>query len=310
VNCGSEERPAASGRTGIGIASGAGAAEVTTAGAELRAWRVGGEDLLWTGDAAVWDGVAPVLFPVVGWTRNGEVRVDGRVYPLGLHGFARHRRFEVRERQADSVTLVLGESEETLRHYPFPFRLAVTYAVAGATLAATLEITNTGDRPMPYAAGLHPGFRCPLPGSGPEPHHIAFDAAERSTVPVIAPGGLFSQAERPSGVAGRVLTLSAETFAHEALCFIGARSRGLELASRPEGGPRLRVAFEGLPNIVLWSRPAAPFLCIEGWSGSGDPEGYAGELADKPGMILLAPGETGRHAMHMAYTGVAGRHGP
>lgn len=302
--------PAKSAGDLIAIACGDGGAEVATAGAELRGWRAGGDDLLWPGDPAIWDGVSPVLFPVVGWTRNGEVRVDGRVYPLALHGFARHRRFEVRERRSDSVTLVLGESAETLQLYPYAFQLAVTYAVSDASLAATIEVTNTGDRPMPYAAGLHPGFRCPLPGSGREAHHVAFDAAERPAVPVIAPGGLFSPAERPSGIAGRILSLEAGTFAQEALCFIGARSRGLELATRPVGGRRLRVEFEELPNIVLWSRPSAPFLCIEGWSGFGDPEGYTGELREKPGMILLAPGETGRHAMRMTYTGVADRHGP
>lgn len=294
----------------IGIADGAAAAEVAVDGAELRGWRVGGADLLWPGDPAVWDGVAPVLFPVVGWTRGGAVRVDGRTYPLGLHGFARHARFDVAQRRGDSVTLVLRESEETLRLYPFPFRLAVTYTAGGPTLSAALEVTNTGARTMPYAAGLHPGFRCPLPGGEDAAHHVAFDAQERASVPVIAPGGLFSARERPIGLEGRMLRLQADIFAQEALCFIGARSRALALATDTPHGPRLRVEFEGLPNIVLWSRPGAPFLCIEGWSGWGDPEGYAGELRDKPGMRLLEPGETGRHAMRMTYTGVPGAHAP
>lgn len=299
---------AAGGR--LGIAGGAGAAEIAVEGAELRGWRVGGRDLLSPGDPAVWDGVAPVLFPVVGWTRGGAVRVDGQVYPLGLHGFARHSRFDVAERRGDSVMLMLRESEETLRLYPFAFQLAVTYAVAGPTLEATIAVTNTGDRPMPYATGLHPGFRCPLPGGEGMAHHVAFDADERPFVPVIAPGGLFSAKERPIPMNGRMLRLEADTFAQEALCFVGARSRGLELAPDTPDGPRLRVEFEGLPNIVLWSRPGAPFLCVEGWSGTGDPEGYAGELCDKPGMTLLAPGRTRGHAMRMTYTGVPGEHGP
>ena len=36
-----------------------------------------GVDLLWPGDPAIWADVSPILFPVVGWTRDGEERVDG-----------------------------------------------------------------------------------------------------------------------------------------------------------------------------------------------------------------------------------------
>ena len=46
------------------------------------AWSVGGRDLLWPGDPAIWDQISPILFPVVGWTRDGA-RVAGRQYPLG-----------------------------------------------------------------------------------------------------------------------------------------------------------------------------------------------------------------------------------
>jgi galactose mutarotase-like enzyme len=43
-------------------------------------------------------------------------------------------------------------------------------------------------------------------------------------------------------------------------------------------------------------RPGAPFLCLEAWTGYSDPEGFTGELKDKPGMRLLGAGETARHS--------------
>ena len=49
------------------------------------------------------------------------------------------------------------------------------------------------------------------------------------------------------------------------------------------------------------SRPEAPFLCIEGWSGTGDPEHFEGDLFEKPGMAVLEAGEVGRHAMEFTF---------
>ena len=34
-------------------------------------------------------------------------------------------------------------------------------------------------------------------------------------------------------------------------------------------------------------RGGAPFLCLEAWTGYSDPEGFAGELKDKPGMRMF-----------------------
>ena len=42
-----------------------------------------------------WAYHAPILFPVVGASRDGVVRVDGRPYPMPQHGFARTSRFGI-----------------------------------------------------------------------------------------------------------------------------------------------------------------------------------------------------------------------
>src|SRR5512137_3038753 len=53
-------------------------AEILPFGAELSAWRADGVDLVWAKDPKIWDQTAPVLFPVVGWTRDAQVTVAGR----------------------------------------------------------------------------------------------------------------------------------------------------------------------------------------------------------------------------------------
>jgi galactose mutarotase-like enzyme len=175
----------------------------------------------------------------------------------------------------------------------------VTYRLADATLAVDFAVENRDARPMPYALGIHPGFRWPLSGGAREGHAIVFEAAEDPSVPMIAPGGLFSPERRPVPLDGRVLPLDEAVLAQEALCFLDLKSRSL--AYRAADGAALSLAWDDFAHGAIWSRPPAPFVSIESWTGHGDPVGFDGELADKPSMRLLAPGETGRHAVRYVF---------
>jgi galactose mutarotase-like enzyme len=221
------------------------------------------------------------------------VRVDGRSYPLGLHGFARRKPFVLVSRSESSATFALEQDQDTLTLYPFAFRLEARFVLRPGELEITVAVTNRDPRPLPYAVGLHPGFCWPLDGSA-APHAIRFEAEERAEVPAIAPGGLFSARRRPVPLDGAVLPLSAELMAKEALCFLDAASRRLVYDNG--AGARLCVMLEDFPHIALWSLPPAPFLCIEAWTGHGDPEDFSGDLYEKPSMRLLAPGERAAHS--------------
>ncbi len=271
----------------VELRAGSARAAIALHGAEWRQWSIGGTDLLWPGDPAVWDAIAPILFPVVGWTRGGQVRVGGEAYPLGLHGFAAAMDFAILERAHDRVRLVLRDNANTRALYPFAFRFEVGYRLTPAAMEVTLSVENSGRGPMPYAVGLHPGFRWPLAGSG-APHRIVFEKSERPQVPVIAPGGLFSRRTRPVPLQDRVLPLTRDLFAQEALCFVDVASRKLVFDNG--AGQGLSIYLENFAHIVLWSRPPAAFLAIEAWTGYGDPEGFDGDLFDKPSMIVLEPG--------------------
>jgi galactose mutarotase-like enzyme len=267
-------------------------AAISPLGAQLVSWRAQRIELLWSPLDGVWTETAPILFPVVGWTRDGKTRVADREFPLGLHGFARRKRFCLMERSEASARFVLEADEETRALYPFAFRLEARFALRPGALEVALVATNRDERPLPYAAGLHPGFRWPLAGSS-APHVIRFEQAERSEVPVIAPGGLFSARRRPIPLDGAVLPLTHELMAREALCFLDAASR--RLAYDNGAGARLHIELDDFPHIALWSLPPAPFLCIEAWTGHGDPEAFCGDLYEKPSMRRLAPGESATH---------------
>src|SRR5450432_1426453 len=137
-------------------------ATVSAAGAELCSLKnAQGIELLWQAGSA-WPRHAPILFPIVGRLKNDELRHRGKLYPMAQHGFARDRKFDWSERAPRSCTLVLTDDAETRLHFPFAFRLAVTYAVVDANLEVEFEITNTGDGMLPASIGAHPAFNWPL----------------------------------------------------------------------------------------------------------------------------------------------------
>lgn len=267
-------------------------------GAEPVSWTVGGRELLWPGGEA-WPRTSPVLFPIVGRARDGAIRVDGRPYPMGIHGFAADRDFTVESSDATSAVFALADDETTRGHYPFAFRLEITYRLAPRSVSAAFAVTNAGEAEMPFALGIHPGFAWPFADDDPERYRIVFDRAVEASVPVISPRGLFTDDRRPVPLEGRVLPLSHALLSREALCFLDAGSGTVRLAA--PGGAAIAVETENFPHVALWTRPPAPYLCIESWTGHGDPDDFAGELKDKPSMRLLAPGATSHHTVEWRF---------
>jgi galactose mutarotase-like enzyme len=267
-------------------------AVVALQGAELLCWRAHGEELIWSPDRNIWDQTAPILFPVVGWTRDASVRVGDRTHPLGLHGFAWKKRFEVAAHSGDFVRLTLADDVETRALYPFSFRLDVEFRLLAKGLLNDLVVTNPGDGALPYACGLHPAFRWPLAASATE-HAIVFEHAEDAEVPIIGPGGLISKRKRAVPIEGRRLPLSQPLLSNDALCFFNANSRRIEYDNG--AGLRLVAELRNFPHIAFWSLPPAPYLCVEPWTGHGDPEDFYGDLFEKPSMRRLHPGESARH---------------
>jgi galactose mutarotase-like enzyme len=253
---------------------------------------------LWPSDPAIWAEISPILYPVVGWTRDGA-RVDGRRYALGLHGFARFETFALEASGPDFVRLTLRDNERTRAVYPFAFALALEYRLSDDALATTVEIANPGDRSAPYACGLHPGFRWPLGDKGREGAFVRFEKPEKDTVPAIVPGGLIGAGVRRVPINGRDLGLSDALFTGDAVCFLDCASRSL--AFHDASGASIVMEFPGFDHAALWTRSGAPFLCLEAWTGYSDPDGFAGDLFEKPSIRVLEPGARARHEARFVY---------
>jgi galactose mutarotase-like enzyme len=52
-----------------------------------------------------------------------------------------------------------------------------------------------------------------------------------------------------------------------------------------------------MPHLGIWTKPGAGYICIEPWQGHADPEDFEGELAVKPGVVLVQPSEKRSFAM-------------
>lgn len=246
-----------------------------------------GRDLLWDA-GALWPSHSPVLFPIVGQLAGDRARVDGRAYTLTRHGFARRRRFEWVERTETRCSLDLRDDEATRAIYPFGFRLLLTYVIEDGALRVEYALNNPGSGVMPASLGVHPAFRWPLHDGVQTDHRLEFAKDEPDAIYRLT-DGLLDPAGRPSPVEGHVLPLDPALFVQDAIIMLKPGSRMLRYVG-PGGG--LEFSWEGFPQLGLWQKPGADFICIEPWHGYSSPTGWDGEFQDKPGVMVLAPGET------------------
>ncbi len=287
----------------IHIASQGFTAEIESLGAQLHAWcDPQGRDLLWNGDPAVWNGRAPLLFPIVGGLNGGRYRLGEAHYDLPRHGLARRKPFQLAGQATDQARLRLAWDAQTLAVYPFRFELEMTFALAGPRLSFSAQVTNRGETPMPASFGYHPAFRWPLPyGAARADHAVIFSAEEPGPAWRIDADGLVKPQPAANPVDGRRLALDDSLFVDDALILDPLRSRSLSFG--PPQGKRLEIDLGGAPYLGLWTKPGAPFLCVEPWWGHADPQGFGGDFTEKPGVFALAPGESRTMAMSATLAG-------
>jgi galactose mutarotase-like enzyme len=144
---------------------------------------------------------------------------------------------------------------------------------------------------LPASFGAHPAFNWPIgPGTSKEDHFVIFAEAELAPVRRLS-GGLMRAGGEPSPVQGTMLTLSERLFDDDAIILDALSSSAVAYIG---SGPGLDIAWSGFRQLGIWSKPGAPFLCIEPWRGFASPVDFDGEFSDKPGLMHIAPGTTER----------------
>lgn len=270
-------------------------AAARTLGGELVSWKdKDGQEYIWEGDPAFWSGQNPILFPVVGSLKDGRVEIGGKTYEMGRHGFARGMEFSLADQGEDFVTLELRENEETLKHYPFPFSLKVTHRLLEDGFSTTFTVENTGDASMPFCIGAHTAIRIPE-GERFEDYELLFSEKEQADSHLLSPEGIIlHNGRRPMLDESGRIALDYDTFARmDTIIFSLLRSGKVSLVHR-ETGSGVELDFHEFPMVAFWTKPGAPYLCLEPWQGCAAWDDESGRFEDKPFCVILKPGEKKR----------------
>ena len=251
-----------------------------------------GTEYIWQGDPAFWSGQNPILFPIVGSLREGRVDIDGRAFAMDRHGFARRSAFTPVEQGPDFLVLELRESRSTLARFPFPFVLRVRHRLLENGFSTAFTVENPGPEPLPFCVGAHTAIRCPLfEGERFEDYELTFDRPEDGDTLLLTPQGLLQDGKSEPKLRGGRLRLDYDDFRRlDTLIFQGLRSQSVSLRHR-ETGRGVALDFREFPMVAFWTKPDAPFLCMEPWHGCAAYENESGRFRDKPHVLTLAPGE-------------------
>lgn len=265
--------------------------EISSLGAELVGVKKNNCEYMWSGDSRYWAGHAPLLFPICGRLKNGVFTYRGKSYPMNIHGFARERDFVLERQSADEAVFLLCQDDDTLAVYPFAFELRVTYTLLKSGLRVGYSVKNKTDGEMLFSIGSHEGYLCE---NGLNSLQLVFDKGFAAKTALLDKGGLLTGEYAPVPLAGNVLSLSDETFSIDTVVFKDIPVHGVTLLDTVSGR-KIRTDFSGFDNLLIWSRPGAPFVCIEVWCGEPDNAFSTGELSEKLGIKRLD-----RHAVFTA----------
>ncbi len=265
--------------------------EVARAGAELKSiFEIeSGIEYLWQADPTYWGRSAPILFPIVGKLKDNKYVIGGDSFTLPQHGFARDSKFAFVKHKDDEILLELNADDETRRHYPFEFCLRADYRLRRNTIAIAYTVTNRTEHPMYFSIGSHPAFNIPFGAGILTDYYIEFDESESIGCHRVEEG--YPSTERPSILdEGRLLNLRSDLFDLGAIIFKNHRSRNISIKNTRD---KRRIALNtgGAPYLGIWSKPGAPFVCIEPWFGIADGPDSNYDFTQKEGIQSLAPGE-------------------
>ncbi|MCD8018136.1 MAG: aldose 1-epimerase family protein [Clostridiales bacterium] len=250
-------------------------------------------EIIWQADPSFWNRHAPILFPNVGKHYGGAYSYQGNKYPTGQHGFARDKEFKRVEEKEFQVTHRLTADEETKKIYPFDFQLEVTQKLAENRLTVQWKVTNPGENMMYFTIGGHPAFNVQvLPNTRFDDYFLCFEENVEKLSYVLLDtnsGTAIVEKEWPMALHNHTFRLRKDMFDKDALVFDGGQISWAGLAL-PDGSPYVAVESRDFPNFGIWSKPGAPYVCLEPWCGRTDNCGFDQDISEKPGINVLESG--------------------
>ena len=257
--------------------------KITKLGAELTSIKIDGIEKLHQGESH-WKRHAPILFPIVGQLKNGETEIDGKIFKMGQHGFARDMEFE----EIAKNKFVLKSSKETLEKYPFKFELYVEYIVKENELTTRYTVINKDVKEMIFGLGGHPAYICEYTTGD---YQIEFEIKENEIEFIQLEDGLISSEKASNFLKENKIDLFPDTFKNDAIIMKNIKSNKVFLINKKLNKKLLEFDFTGFPYLALWSKIGAPFVCIEPWFNTTDNINSNGKFEEKENILKLKPEE-------------------
>ena len=243
-------------------------------------------DILWNPDLKFWNRISPVLFPIVGKLKDNSFLENETHFEMLQHGFARNMEFEIIQHTENSLSMQLTSNEETRKQFPFDFLLNISYILIENCLDIHYSVTNLSSVEMPFSIGAHPGFAIDKPLNQ---YKLVFDqpfTADRYLID----NGLYTGESTPTMQNTHELLLSDELIQHDAVVFKNVPFYRVTLCEL-DNTPVVTVSSSDFPHWGFWTKPGAPFFCIEPWAGLADSTNATGNLRDKEGIHILEPNQ-------------------
>ena len=239
------------------------------------------KEYIWEGNPEFWEKHSPILFPIIGTLKNNSYHYEEKEYHLPRHGFARDMEFELIGKSENSATFSLTSSLETKKVFPFDFELQICYSLEERKLNIDYKVINTNNSILPFSIGAHPAFALPKPF---EEYTLQFEHTETLTSYQLE-NDLLSDSSEIIEMTDNKVSLDYSLFEKDALIFKELESKNITILEN--NIPLLCVRFDNFPNLGIWTKNNAPFLCIEPWLGYSDTIHSSGNILEKEGIQLL-----------------------
>ena len=266
-------------------------ASINTIGAELTTLIKGKNNYIWEVNEEFWNKTSPILFPIVGKLKNDSYTYQQESYTLPRHGFARNFDFKIINQTENSVGLYLENTVETFKMFPFDFELIIHYFLTENGLEISYSVTNKSKKIMPFSIGAHPAFAIENTFSN---YSLIFNETETMHSHQLE-NEQFNNSEIKIDSKNGEIKLDYSLFEEDALVFKYLKSN--EITLNYNNDFVLKVIFKGFPYLGIWTKPNAPFLCIEPWCGLADNLNFNGNIYEKEGINLLEPQEIFKRTM-------------
>lgn len=249
-------------------------------------------EYLWCGDEKYWKRQSPILFPFVGSLKDKQYSYDGKVYPMGQHGFARDMEFKLLDKNKDSVSFYLESNDETISKYPFRFHLEIEYKLVENSVKVIWRVKNIDNKDIYFSIGGHPAFMCPLGDEGNQTdYYIDFHRIDNIKYSLLNEEGLIDTKDNILNIQGGIMKIDEHLFDNDALVIEGQQCNKVSLLSSNKES-YITVSFD-TPLFGIWSpaKKGAPFVCIEPWCGRCDDKNFSGSISDREYSNTLKPNQ-------------------